>query len=167
MSPQGNKSFKRNSTTNLEHCGASIVRLGYKTPWDDDYTCSTGVRPASRRLGLAVILICAFAAFVACPAESLAQNVCDRTTQVRDAIVEAAERDSCSEVTDADLNAIRSLDLSGKAIAELEAGDFSGLSSLRYLYLQNNELTTLPSGVFSDLTNLGANAGTFYYCRWI
>ena len=45
-------------------------------------------------------------------------------------------------------------DLAGKGLKSLSAGDFSGLSTVRVLYLYNNSLTTLPDNVFAGLPNL-------------
>ena len=89
--------------------------------------------------------------------------VSERTPQVRDAIVTAAPgSNSADDVTDTHLAEIRVLNLSGKSITSLKAGDFDGLSGLQVLYLQNNPLTALPADVFDGLSaltqlNLGAN----------
>ena len=94
--------------------------------------------------------------------------VCDRTPEVRDAIVEKIPGVSdCGEVTEAHLAVITGfLDLEGphliwgfrvgrpNPIPELKAGDFSGLSSLEGLQLQHNDLTTLPPGLFHGLSSL-------------
>ena len=81
-------------------------------------------------------------------------EVCARTPQVRDGIMEAAEKASCADVTQADVAAIDVLILENKAISSLLAGDFSGLSNLRWLRLENNNLSTLPAGIFNGLSNL-------------
>ena len=80
--------------------------------------------------------------------------VCDRTPQVRDAIVAAAPVSACGDVTEAHLAAITRLDLHDKNITTLKEGDFSGLSSLERLVLESNQLATLPSGIFDGLTAL-------------
>jgi Leucine-rich repeat (LRR) protein len=80
--------------------------------------------------------------------------VCDRTPQVRDAIVAAAGRTSCQEVTDEDLAAIRHLRLSSEGITSLKSGDFGGMSGLQELFLHRNRLETLPSRVFEGLSAL-------------
>ena len=46
------------------------------------------------------------------------------------------------------------LNLNGRGITALAAGDFDGLTALTELWLHNNELTALPAGVFDDLTAL-------------
>ena len=89
------------------------------------------------------------------PVVSTLTLVCDRTPQVRDAIVAAVPSVSdCKDVTEAHLKTIISLDLNDKSITSLKAGDFDGLSSLRTLYLNGNQLTSLPSNLFSGLTTL-------------
>ena len=80
--------------------------------------------------------------------------VCDRTDQVRDEIVVVSGVSTCGGVTDANLAAITVLSLTSVGITSLKEGDFSGLTSLRELYLDSNELSPLPDGVFSGLTAL-------------
>ena len=83
--------------------------------------------------------------------------VCDRTVQVRDAIVEAISGVSaCGDVTAEHLAAIVTLDLYSKDIKALKAGDFSGLTALKSLYLHGNHLSTLDADIFSGLTALKA-----------
>ena len=83
-------------------------------------------------------------------------SLCDRTPQIRDAIVNKIPGVSdCAEVTDEQLAAITGdLRLRDKGISMLQAGDFDGLSSLNVLDLQHNSLKSLPQGVFDDLTRL-------------
>ena len=83
-------------------------------------------------------------------------NICDRTEQVRDAILAKLRDDSdCAAVTDSDLNRVRStLHLYDEEITALQAGDFQGLANLERLYLDGNSLTELPDGVFDGLANL-------------
>ncbi len=81
-------------------------------------------------------------------------GVCDRTPQVRDAIVAAVDVDSCELVTDSHLVTISTLLLSDKQITSLKDGDFSGLSALTDLRLSNNQMTSLPTGIFDDLSSL-------------
>lgn len=77
--------------------------------------------------------------------------VCDRTPQVRDALVQSLPSPprNCRNVTDAHLASIDLLHLSDQGITALKVGDFAGLSSLTTLNLTGNELTTLPLGLFS------------------
>ena len=89
------------------------------------------------------------------PVTPTSSLVCDRTPQVRDAIVGAVPSvNDCRNVTEAHLRAITSLDLHDKSITSLKAGDFSGLSSLRTLYLNQNQLQQLPEDLFSGLSSL-------------
>ena len=84
--------------------------------------------------------------------------VCDRTTQVANAIVEASPADSCDAVTTTQLADITTLDLSGddssSEITSLMSGDFDGLAGLTKLDLSDNSLTTLPETIFNSLTAL-------------
>ena len=85
----------------------------------------------------------------------LTGGICDRTPQVQTAILAAVPGAStCDEVTAAHLAAITSLDLNDKSITSLQAGDFSGLSSLEALYLGANQLTSLPEKLFAGLSSL-------------
>ena len=81
--------------------------------------------------------------------------VCNRTTQVADAIAAAVPgANDCNNVSDADLATITSLDLSDMSITSLDSNDFLGLYSLTSLNLSNNQLQSLPDGFFSDLTSI-------------
>ena len=83
--------------------------------------------------------------------------VCDRTPQVRDAIVAAVPGVSnCRDVTEAHLAAITDtvLELSGSSITELKPGDFDNLTNLRGLGLGDNQLSSLPEDIFENLINL-------------
>ena len=81
-------------------------------------------------------------------------NICNRTAQVRDAIVAAAPVSTCGAVTADHLSAITVLDLVSKGISTLKAGDFSGLSALEELKLSHNQLSSLPQNIFSGLSAL-------------
>ena len=85
-------------------------------------------------------------------------GICGRTEEVRDALVAQIPGVSdCAAVTDADLAAITGpLALSGESISVLAAGDFDGLTALKTLNLDHNDLTELPDGVFAGLTELEA-----------
>ena len=76
-----------------------------------------------------------------------------RTPQVRDAIVAAIGVDA-DAINETHLAAVTSLNLRGKSITSLKAGDFSGLTALTNLNLHNNQLNSLPDGIFSGLTSL-------------
>ena len=60
----------------------------------------------------------------------------------------------CADVTAEHLATVTSLDLSGRDLSALKAGDFAGLDHLETLRLDNNRLMTLPSGVFVGLVRL-------------
>ena len=82
-------------------------------------------------------------------------GVCDRTPQVRDALVAIIGGGaSCAEVTADQLGRISVLSLGSERIATLQSGDFAGLTSLEELDLYDNELTALPPNVFAGLTSL-------------
>ena len=82
--------------------------------------------------------------------------VCDRTEEVRDAIVALVpDTSDCQDVTASDLAAIEgTMDLNEQSIKSLKAGDFSGLSSLTRLELLENQLASLPDDVFVGLPKL-------------
>ena len=79
---------------------------------------------------------------------ALAQTsgICDRTQAVRDAILPKLSAVSdCADVADTHLGGITGdLTLSEKNIPALRAGDFQGLTGLKQLYLNNNNLSDLP-----------------------
>ena len=101
--------------------------------------------------------MCALAALTVLSASARAQTtgICDRTSQVQTAILDALTSVSdCADVTASDLRGITSLNLRNKGIAALQSGDFAGLTGLRNAYLDSNQLGALPDGVFDDLFNL-------------
>ena len=84
-------------------------------------------------------------------------GICDRTPEVRDAILKLLPSISdCSAVSAADLSGITGeLSVTGhEDLRSLDAGDFQGLTGLSRLYIHGNALTSLPAGVFSGLSNL-------------
>ena len=90
--------------------------------------------------------------------DPLIGGVCERTPQVRDALVAAvAGASDCSEVDDDDDNIDElagitgTLELNNQGIAALRPGDFAGLAGLRFLQLNGNALSALPAGVFDGL----------------
>ena len=84
-----------------------------------------------------------------------ASDFCDRTLPIRYWIVKTIpDVSDCAAVTVKHLAAVTSLDLSGRDISALKAGDFAGLDHLETLRLDNNRLTTLPKGVFTGLGRL-------------
>ncbi len=87
---------------------------------------------------------------------TLSPGICDRTSQVQSAILSAIEDvTDCALVTDTHLSGIRgTLDFRRQNITAVKAGDFAGLSKLRVLRLDRNELSSLPAKVFSGLSKL-------------
>ena len=81
----------------------------------------------------------------------IGKGVCQRTQQVRDAIVTASGVATCSDVTLRHIREITSLDLSNSSISSLSVGDFDGLVRLKTLDLSNNSLSSLPDGLFDGL----------------
>ena len=82
-------------------------------------------------------------------------GICERTPQVRDAIVAAVSNVStCGDVRGGHLAAIYSLNLPNKSITSLKADDFDGLTRLTGLHLSYNQLSSLPAGIFDNLTAL-------------
>ncbi len=101
------------------------------------------------------------------PADSDGTNVCVRTPQVIDAILVDIERaysefivpvgpkpTNCSEVTEYHLKAVHFLSMSNSDIDALQPWDFQGLTSMRRLHLNGNNLSELPNGVFNGLRYL-------------
>ena len=73
---------------------------------------------------------------------------------MRDAIVLATGRGDCGAVSEFDLLDVAVLDLEHQGITTLDAGDFTGLSSMTELRLPYNRLGTIPDQAFRDLVNL-------------
>ncbi|WP_419947566.1 leucine-rich repeat protein [Candidatus Palauibacter sp.] len=84
---------------------------------------------------------------------TIAEGVCDRTPEIRDALVVRSRADRCSSVTTEHLG-VTTLNLAGIAIPTLRPGDLSGLYNLRNLDLSGVGFTAFPIGVFADLTSL-------------
>ena len=80
-------------------------------------------------------------------------DVCDRTPQVRDALVESLLR-ACNDITTAHLADVRILHLDHSDITTLQEQDLNGLVAVEYLLLHGNSLTSLPEQGFSGLTSL-------------
>ena len=76
---------------------------------------------------------------------------CVRNAQVKEAILaELAGVDACGDLTTEYLLSIRILDLSGRGVSSLSVRDLAGLESLEELNLGNNDVRSLPSGIFSS-----------------
>ena len=93
---------------------------------------------------------------LALPPAAAAQDVCDRTPEVRDKLVESAGVSACEDVTAAKLSQVTALDFENMGIVALQADDFSGLGNLESLDLSRNSLADLPEGVFEGLGALQA-----------
>ncbi len=74
-------------------------------------------------------------------------SVCDRTEQVRDAIVFKLNL-RCEKITGEDLARIDHLHLADRRIERLRVKDFSGLTGLKILDLNRNALKKLPVGLW-------------------
>ena len=85
----------------------------------------------------------------------ITMGICNRTPQVRDAILRVLSAvDDCALATTEQLSSITGLYLGEACITALEEADFSGLSGLKGLELSQNKLTTLLEGVFASLDSL-------------
>ena len=78
-----------------------------------------------------MIALAALAAAVLPAAASQAQTVdiCDRTQQVREALLEALDADDCAAVDSESLAGVETLDLRSKWLTALRAGDFDDLTA--------------------------------------
>ena len=80
-------------------------------------------------------------------------GVCERTPEVRDAIVlEVYGVTRCEDITAEHLARIGAFGVFG--LTELREGDFAGMAGLGYLIIVESRFTSLPEGVFAGLTNL-------------
>ena len=114
-----------------------------------------GSCPLLRRKFLALLVLLATAVSPV-QAQQPDPSVCNRTEQVRDAIVAALDFDvsDCADVIDIHLAGIGVLNLSRRSIETLQEGDFAGLTNLLHLQLSNNSLEALPTGAFFGLPAL-------------
>ena len=85
-----------------------------------------------------------------------ATDVCTRTAEVRDEIVDAVSgKSDCADITPTDLAGITTLGVTNQSsLTTLKSDDFADLTGLTTLHLHDNALSALPAGVFDDLTGL-------------
>ena len=80
-------------------------------------------------------------------------DICHRTEAIKREIMRKLSKSDCKRVSSADLQSITWLDLSSKGLeGRLQGNDFTGLTSLQWLFLEDNQLTTLEG--LSGLTSL-------------
>ncbi|OGQ37157.1 MAG: hypothetical protein A3F16_02805 [Deltaproteobacteria bacterium RIFCSPHIGHO2_12_FULL_43_9] len=79
--------------------------------------------------------------------------ICDRTKEVHETI-SAMVGKGCSDVSDADLGTIKSLNLWSKGMDTLKGNDLEGLSNLQWLRLSDNRLRLIPEEFFRGLIEL-------------
>ncbi len=84
---------------------------------------------------------------------TISEGVCDRTPELRDALVVRSRAATCQAVTTEHLG-ITTLNLAGVEIPTMRPGDLSGLFNLRILDLSGVGFTAFPAGAFSDLASL-------------
>ena len=79
----------------------------------------------------------------------------ERTSEVVSAIEAAVPGDATgADITDTQLAAITTLDISEASITSLQNEDFTGLTGLRTLNLSQNSLSSLPEDIFDGLSSL-------------
>ena len=104
----------------------------------------------ARVVAIAVLFVLS----AALPVTAQTSDICDRTQQVRDAIVAAiAGVSDCADVTTTQLANVSALSLGRVGITSLQSGDFAGVTVLTTLYL-NKGLSSFPDGTFSGVTKL-------------
>ena len=118
-----------------------------------DCAIRNGRRRCPPRLRAFMLLV---AAVLPALGHSQTVGICDRTQAVRFAIMRAAGASDCAAVNAAQMDGIEELELDGRGIASLRAGDFAGLTGLEELDLYGNELTSLPEGLFNGLPSLSS-----------
>ena len=85
-------------------------------------------------------------------------NICDRTPEVVDALLDAIEDNghasvTCSTVTDAQLNEVFEIFVRGYSNDKIVPSDFAGLPDLTELLISGSEqLTTIQANAFSELS---------------
>ena len=84
------------------------------------------------------------------------EGICARTPELRAALLAALDDvEHCAEVSDEHLASIEgTLDLSGRGIEAIKAGDLAGLDRLHGIDLSGNRIRQLPDRLFSGLPDL-------------
>ena len=114
---------------------------------------------AIRRLALGWAIL--LASVLALPTTAWA-NICGRTPEVRDAILDVIQDNTpaatCDTVTDTQLAGVEYLYIrDGYSSPSIVPSDFAGLTGLIELVISNSrQLTTLPANAFSELAGLTA-----------
>ena len=89
-------------------------------------------------------------------------DLCSRTAVVKNVIIsEVSGKTNCADITTAELAGVTELSFFGASLtgsslrgSNLKSGDFAGLTGLTKLYLDFNEIATLPADIFSGLSAL-------------
>ena len=143
------------SASSLQRYAADSTTAAAAHPKTKPLIHSVSRRFSRLLFACAPLLLGAAALVPATPAQAQVVDICDRTAQVETAILAKLSHSDCSAVTSAELAGIGgTLALNSKGITSLQAGDFSGLSSVTSLNLASNSLTSLPDGVFGELIYL-------------
>ena len=82
-------------------------------------------------------------------------SVCDRSEYMKE-FLQVELNKLCDLITKEDLTGVTYIDLSQQGISSVETGDFSGLISLEVLRLDQNQIISLPVGIFDGLVEEGA-----------
>lgn len=86
-------------------------------------------------------------------AHAATRSVCDRTPQIRDALVQALDK-PCDQIREADLLQVKAIRVPRTGLTAVKLGDFSGLTRLDTLNVKRNAISELPRGIFAELSSL-------------
>ena len=82
-------------------------------------------------------------------------GICDRTQEVRDAILALLpDLSDCADVTDSHLAGITKLIVNFTSSTSIKSGDFAGLSAMTWLQPTGSQITALPEDAFDGLSSL-------------
>ena len=123
---------------------------------------TTAVKPVFGSLAIVLAIVAwlgmsAVPSFVHAEEGDQPAGICDRTPQVRDAILAELDGvDDCTDVTSEHLATVYNFHerLENAGIESIKAGDFDGLDELTSLRLGGNSISALPPGIFDDLIDL-------------